>query len=268
MAYRRNGFQRRYDWPYHWYCHRCTEVSLELRVWSLFFTSGMLTFFSGMGVALSILGNNTASLVGVAISASLLPPAVNAGICWAHAILIAAGAVEAKGDENFWRIGGISFALTIVNIVCIWGSGMLMFAIKEVAPSKTKSAFWARDIKVARAIQKGSKEVDLDVLKAGLQDAIEKGRKEKHPTAAPPGSRFMRRRQNFSFNMAVNPVDDIAPIVDLEEYAGPTPLTDDIKFYGLEDMATLLGFDEEAEEVSRHRRRGLRLRKLISRSDS
>jgi len=35
---------------------------------------------SGMGVCLSILGGNTSSLVGVAISASLLPPAVNAGM--------------------------------------------------------------------------------------------------------------------------------------------------------------------------------------------
>ena len=33
---------------------------------------------SGVGVALSVLGGNTGSLVGVAISASLLPPAVNA----------------------------------------------------------------------------------------------------------------------------------------------------------------------------------------------
>lgn len=33
---------------------------------------------SGAGVALSILGGNTGSLVGVAISASLLPPTVNA----------------------------------------------------------------------------------------------------------------------------------------------------------------------------------------------
>ena len=32
---------------------------------------------SGAGVALSVLGGNTGSLVGVAISASLLPPAVN-----------------------------------------------------------------------------------------------------------------------------------------------------------------------------------------------
>ena len=33
---------------------------------------------SGAGVALSLLGGNTGSLVGVAILASLLPPAVNA----------------------------------------------------------------------------------------------------------------------------------------------------------------------------------------------
>ena len=33
---------------------------------------------SGAGVALSLLGGNAAGLVGVAISASLLPPAVNA----------------------------------------------------------------------------------------------------------------------------------------------------------------------------------------------
>ena len=45
----------------------------------------VVAVFSGVGVALSVLGNNTSSLVGVAISASLLPPAVNAGMCWAYA---------------------------------------------------------------------------------------------------------------------------------------------------------------------------------------
>ncbi len=83
-----------------------------------------------MGVALSILGNNTASLVGVAISASLLPPAVNAGICWAHAILIRTGSVDNPSHADFAKIGAISFALTVVNIFCIWIFGMLMFAIK------------------------------------------------------------------------------------------------------------------------------------------
>ena len=40
---------------------------------------------SGAGVALSVLGGNVGSLVGVAISASLLPPAVNAGLFWSIA---------------------------------------------------------------------------------------------------------------------------------------------------------------------------------------
>lgn len=39
-----------------------------------------VAFFSGLGVAVSILDEQTASLVGVAISASLLPPAVDAGL--------------------------------------------------------------------------------------------------------------------------------------------------------------------------------------------
>jgi uncharacterized membrane protein len=42
---------------------------------------------SGAGVALSILGGNTGSLVGVAISASLLPPAVNAVSCNAQLLI-------------------------------------------------------------------------------------------------------------------------------------------------------------------------------------
>ncbi len=40
---------------------------------------------SGAGVALSVLGGHVGSLVGVAISASLLPPAVNCGLFWAVA---------------------------------------------------------------------------------------------------------------------------------------------------------------------------------------
>jgi hypothetical protein len=53
---------------------------------------------------------------------------VNAGICWAHAILIRLDVIT--NPEDFAKIGAISFALTAVNIVCIWVSGMVMFAIK------------------------------------------------------------------------------------------------------------------------------------------
>jgi hypothetical protein len=49
-----------------------------------------------------------------------------------------------------------------------------MFTIKEVAPSRSKSAFWEQDIKTARALKKGNKKIDMNVIMAGLQDAIEK----------------------------------------------------------------------------------------------
>ena len=159
---------------------------------------------SGMGVALSLLGNNTASLVGVAISASLLPPAVNAGICWSHAILIEANVIDS--EENFGKLGAISFALTGVNILCIWIAGMLMFAVKEVAPSKEKSTFWTRDIKTARARQKDGKannHVDMEVMKAGLQDALEKKLYSNDPKYVKRMHRHRPRSGNFSFNLSM-----------------------------------------------------------------
>eukprot|EP00544_Gedaniella_sp_CCMP2646_P013435 CAMPEP_0202486120 /NCGR_PEP_ID=MMETSP1361-20130828/4767_1 /ASSEMBLY_ACC=CAM_ASM_000849 /TAXON_ID=210615 /ORGANISM="Staurosira complex sp., Strain CCMP2646" /LENGTH=681 /DNA_ID=CAMNT_0049115173 /DNA_START=176 /DNA_END=2221 /DNA_ORIENTATION=+ len=131
---------------------------------------------SGMGVSLSILSGNTGSLVGVAISASLLPPAVNAGICWMYAlILIGRGADEAS---DYAVIGAISFALTVVNIVCIWFSGMAMFTLKEVAPLKKKNAFWERDLKVARRINRredGQEETPLPptILEEQTQTAFD-----------------------------------------------------------------------------------------------
>ena len=53
--------------------------------------NGYLDWFiaasSGVAAALSVLGENTSSMVGVAISASLLPPAVNAGFQGAVSII-------------------------------------------------------------------------------------------------------------------------------------------------------------------------------------
>ena len=48
-----------------------------------------------------MLGGNAGSLVGVAISASLLPPAVNAGLFWALALVLAAGGTASSvGDPD------------------------------------------------------------------------------------------------------------------------------------------------------------------------
>ena len=74
---------------------------------------------SGVGVALAISGRNTSSLVGVAISASLLPPCVNAGLLWAYSFF---GWMWDKFPEGVrWQdlayLGLISFCLCLVNIV-------------------------------------------------------------------------------------------------------------------------------------------------------
>ena len=113
---------------------------------------------SGMGVALSVLDGNTSSLVGVAISASLLPPAVNAGVCFMYALLLQVNAVEndKKNGYDFAVIGATSFALTALNILCVWVAGLVMFEIKEVRPAKQKSAFWAKGLKIAREMDMGS----------------------------------------------------------------------------------------------------------------
>jgi len=120
---------------------------------------------SGVGVALSVLGNNTSSLVGVAISASLLPPAVNTGILLAMAALERTAYIdldtatsrldlseeEKIGHADLLNGAGWSMLLTIANIACIWVAGIGMFKVKEVAPLENKSDFWATHVPNARA---------------------------------------------------------------------------------------------------------------------
>ena len=125
-----------------------------------------------MATALSTLGKNSSGLVGVAISLSLLPPAVNAGLCWMFALLNETRVVDKEPDDltNYWKVGSTSFGLTLVNIVCIWLAGMFTFWLKEVAPVEHKSAFWSRDLKIARQKRK---ETGTGKIKDGLQAAID-----------------------------------------------------------------------------------------------
>ena len=129
---------------------------------------------SGAGVALSVLGGNSGSLVGVAISASLLPPAVNAGLFWAIGFLSAvtghchfryAGmtcgigmVLDSKStSQEAAQLGAISLALTILNIICIIMTGIAILKLKEVTPDKipqTFSNFWKRDVKAHREYYK------------------------------------------------------------------------------------------------------------------
>jgi uncharacterized hydrophobic protein (TIGR00271 family) len=128
---------------------------------------------SGIATALSTLGKNSSGMVGVAISLSLLPPAVNAAMCWTYELmLLSPNYNRNEGDTtNYWQCGGISFALTLINIVCIWLSGIFAFKLKEVAPLKEKNAFWKTDLKEYR--EHKDKDADINVINDGIAAAIE-----------------------------------------------------------------------------------------------
>lgn len=125
---------------------------------------------SGAAVAIAILGENIGSLVGVAISASLLPPAVNTGLMWSlsciHTIFKGKGPrfdsflTTRKYSDNesieLLALGGISLCVTLTNVLCIYVMGFIFLKIKEVAPvvSADQRQFWKHDIKVARDYNK------------------------------------------------------------------------------------------------------------------
>ncbi|XP_028036485.1 uncharacterized protein LOC114247672 [Bombyx mandarina] len=136
---------------------------------------------SGTGVALALLQGSAGPLIGIAISASLLPPVVNCGLFWGLACiwLLYPGIKmpHIKGESYFgnssyqplyhdyipieFAVNGIvSCCLTIVNVICIFITAIIFLKIKEVAAPYTSSPdlrrFWEQDIKVAREANKSN----------------------------------------------------------------------------------------------------------------
>jgi len=142
------------EWPTPEMKSRATRVT--------FLTGFPIAFFSGLGVALSVLDDSTSSLVGVAISASLLPPAVNCGILMVMAFIEDDKWTDFDGFQNptnvdatllFSQAAIMSLFLTVANIICVGLGATLMFRMKEVLPVK-KKVFWD-DLKIARRIFQG-----------------------------------------------------------------------------------------------------------------
>ena len=138
---------------------------------------------SGAGVALGVLGGNSGSLVGVAISASLLPPAINAGALWALSLLCIDNCHGSNKNDSLvmgwtfneslanaedklyyfepiyqtnptWAsqtfiLGFNSLMLTMANILCIIVFGSVILKIKRVTPDKIPQEFpefWKEDL--------------------------------------------------------------------------------------------------------------------------
>jgi hypothetical protein len=94
----------------------------------------------------SITDGGVNSLVGVAISASLLPPIVNAGMCLSWGMLL-----RFSADKRYERQSGthllkhtfyMSFILFLLNVVCIYLTGLGVFKFKEIS-RMVRSRFWS-----------------------------------------------------------------------------------------------------------------------------
>ena len=106
---------------------------------------------SGIAIGFSFLDSGQTSLVGVAISASLLPPAVNTGILLSYALVLPeesfknADPYDAfhgltpkqwsawSSSRSQWFDGAfLSFALTLVNIGCIIVTTTVVFYLRRI----------------------------------------------------------------------------------------------------------------------------------------
>jgi uncharacterized membrane protein len=88
---------------------------------------------SGVGVTLAVTtSGGINALVGVAISAALVPPVVNAGICTMTGAILSM--VHGRGEEgrNFVTLGGVSGALFAINIFTMTVVGIGTMKLKKV----------------------------------------------------------------------------------------------------------------------------------------
>ncbi|MFW9962913.1 MAG: TIGR00341 family protein [Candidatus Sifarchaeia archaeon] len=93
-----------------------------------------VAIISGPAVAVSVTRGDMSSLVGVAISAALMPPAVNA------ALMLMLGAIYAS--PAIAGIGVGSLLLLTMNIILIDVAAIVMFRIKKLTPLANRSATW------------------------------------------------------------------------------------------------------------------------------
>jgi uncharacterized hydrophobic protein (TIGR00341 family) len=92
-----------------------------------------VAIFSGAAVAVSITRGDISALVGVAISASLVPPAANVGICLA---------LGAAGYANIALLALGSLQLLAMNVVAVDLAAIVMFKVKKLSPIKDRSVAW------------------------------------------------------------------------------------------------------------------------------
>ncbi|KAH8378187.1 hypothetical protein KR093_009889, partial [Drosophila rubida] len=191
---------------------------------------------SGAAAAIGILGGNIGSLVGVAISASLLPPAVNSGLLWAVACIYKIF----ENDDSLYKdvvksrqysmnqatelavLGSISMCLTLSNVLCIYAMGIVVLKVKQIAPviGRSNRQFWMHDIKVPR-----SDAVIIDEMLANLSKNDNQVINEafmRHLDESAYQHTWSPRSARFSFSSQLPPAADVATMHRLEELYSQT----------------------------------------------
>eukprot|EP01084_Bolivina_argentea_P077774 141101_1 len=130
IAITENDVNGEWPWP--------TNEMVSRGQWVGLVTGAVVAFASGVGVALSVVGDYTATVIGVAISASLLPPAVNCGMLWAMSVYVyiwpgrGCNVDECYDPNELAVMGTVSIILTIENIILVFLASWMMFCIKDV----------------------------------------------------------------------------------------------------------------------------------------
>jgi uncharacterized hydrophobic protein (TIGR00271 family) len=89
---------------------------------------------SGAGVALSVTSDTIPALVGVAISASLLPPIANSGIAFVFGMVQWLGD-HPIGEHSHFKISWVSMVLFCINWVLIYAFALVFFRLKRIRAS-------------------------------------------------------------------------------------------------------------------------------------
>lgn len=125
-------FYRYFTWPTESMLSRGTAYSLIGGVF--------VAIPSGVGVAIAITGNISPALVGVAISAALLPPIVNSGMNFAYGIVSIWIRKDPAHGLSYLEISGYSLILFCINFLFIFLVAGWVFRLKTVTNSSARFA--------------------------------------------------------------------------------------------------------------------------------
>ncbi|XP_029175049.1 uncharacterized protein LOC114943572 isoform X2 [Nylanderia fulva] len=216
---------------------------------------------SGTGVAVALMQGSNGPLIGVAISASLLPPVVNCGLFWAlgciwliyRPIKMPHIKGESYTDFNssytyiysnylpveFFCNGIISACLTFINVICIFITAIIVLKIKEVAAPYTSTPelrrFWEHDIRLVR--DKNISSRDNSSLDSSFYDGLSKTKQ-----------RALERTLNEAVREAMN--DETFRKVQRLSYGQHGPEEIESRF-GLQNRRNVKKGDSVEEIVSR-----------------